>query len=126
MQVAPILADFSTDQTAVEITSSFTEYNTDRQLTTPTLKLWITNLQLTAEAPDGDGSTIRIEYRDNDGTSNAVVIFRTAATSVNAGGVTRNYDTGLFVPKGKRVFLVVPSAVATGLIIHGDIEYRCN
>lgn len=118
--IKPILVDLSTASTAVEITSQLPDLTTGA-------KLDIDSIQVTAAVgtPAEPGAAIRIEYRDSDGTSNPIVIFRTAGTKVDGGGVLRSYQlNGPHIPTGKRTYVVPSAATAAGLIIHGDIECR--
>lgn len=131
MAVTKVEVDFSTNTSIQKITSLFPEYVGANKLTIP-------GFHFTAACPVEDGATVQgttlelLYALTSDttltDTANQTIMFATAATRVNAGGVSRHYvdRRGLYVPAGKDVWLRTAGNVSGGFKVYGDIEYQVD
>jgi hypothetical protein len=123
--------DFSTNTSEDEITDlfvypGFVEF--DNLVAADAGYLTIPSFHLTALLSGDTGGVLQLIVTNAAGnTGNGTVVFSTAATYVQGGGVARNYEDhqGITVPATGRLFVKLPNGnVSGGIAIHGDFEFE--
>ena len=127
--ITPIDVDFSTNLTAVEITSLLTGYTTSNHKSVN-----FPSFHFTTFLGDGSdlslvGSPLYMAYGAvGDNTlASPTYLWKTAATLVHGGGVMRTTfgdRNGFLLPQTKRLWLTIPNTNAEGFRVLGDLEFQ--